>query len=338
MKFVQEISIKLWALDSMNAIRTIGMSVSDVRTCSHDVKLFELTPLGTENVPDFEPGSHVDIALPTGIVRSYSLVNGPDVRDRYRIAVKREPLGRGGSTWLHDHVALGTVLQVSQPRNAFPLDVSATHSVLIAGGIGITPILSMIQMLEALGRPWTLHFAAASSSSAPMLDEVLALGCASHVGTVRASIKDFPNAVKLDLDTIVREAPAQSHFYCCGPARMLEAFDAATVSTPTHRVHSERFLSDKTAASDHAFKVKLAISDREVLVSAGQTIVEALRTAGISVPTSCEQGVCGACETRVISGIPDHRDLVLTSDEQARNDIMMLCCSGSKSDLLVLDL
>jgi ferredoxin-NADP reductase len=246
------------------------------------------------------------------------------------IAVQKDRASRGGSKWVHDNLRPGDVLAINGPRNNFALDETAEHSLFIAGGIGITPILSMTERLSSLGRAWQLIYCARTRAGAAFVDRLK--------GNVRLNFDEEPGGKMLDIAVEVRAAPADAHLYCCGPLPMLSAFEAATAELPRERVHVEYFTAKDAPAVSGGFKVVLAKSGRELVVPAGKTILEALLEASIDVPYSCMEGVCGTCETKVLQGMPDHRDLVLNEAERAANKSMMICCSGAKSDRLVLDL
>jgi vanillate O-demethylase ferredoxin subunit len=232
---------------------------------------------------------------------------------------------------------VGERITISHPRNNFALQENAGHSVLIAGGIGITPLLSMIRRLEALGRSWELFYAARTRVAAAFLDDLKALG--PDVQTkLHLNFDQEPSARMIDIAAIVKQAHPDAHLYCCGPVAMLEAFEAATADWPASQVHVEYFKAREKPAVEEGFEVKLARSNRTIAVQAGQTILDALLEAGISANYACAEGVCGTCETRVIEGIPDHRDLFLSKQEQEANKTIMICCSGSKSSTLVLDI
>jgi vanillate O-demethylase ferredoxin subunit len=284
-------------------------------------------------VPRFTAGAHVDLHLPNGFVRQYSIANSEDERDRYVLGVKREAAGRGGSRMIHDELRVGTVLQVGAPRNNFQLIETAAHSVLIAGGIGVTPIVSMVARLRSLGRSWELHYAVRRQSEAAFLDELRAGGGAIHLHV------DEEQGGVLDVARLVGAASKEAHLYCCGPTGMLDAFTAAASARPAPSVHLEYFTASvPSPAVEGGFIVELARSKLQVSIPPGKTILEALRAHGVVVPSSCEQGICGSCETRVLEGKPDHRDLLLSDEEKAANEFMMICCSGSRSAVLVLDL
>jgi vanillate O-demethylase ferredoxin subunit len=304
---------------------------------AEDILGIELVPLERgASLPPFDAGAHVELHLPNGLVRSYSLVNAPGERHRYVVAVGRDRASRGGSRWLHDSLRVGTVLEVDAPRNQFALDEAAPASVLIAGGIGVTPLVAMAHRLAALGRPWTMHVAARSRAHAAFIDTLRALA-ASGAGTLHEHYDDEAGGV-LDVVAIIAALPADAHVYACGPQPMLAAFEAAAAALPPARVHREYFAAPEAPAAEGGFTVRLHRSGRDVPVVAGRTILEALREAGVDVLHSCCQGVCGTCEVAVIAGVPEHRDLVLSPAERAANDRIMICCSGSKTPVLELDL
>ena len=296
----------------------------------------ELVPaLPTQLLPPAEAGAHIDLHLGNGQVRSYSLTNAGE-RHRWCVAVHRDPASRGGSRWIHDALRPGAQMEVDGPRNHFRLDEQAPHSVLIAGGIGITPLLSMARRLTALRRPWALHYAARTRAQMAFADELRQL--AEQAGAVLDLRCDHEGDRPLDLAGIVAGLPAQAHVYACGPAGLLDAFETATAALPRDCVHLERFANTQAAATDGGFSVRLARSGRSVAVAAGQSILDALIAAGVEPLHSCREGVCGTCETRVLRGTPDHRDMVLSDAEKAAGDRMMVCCSGSKTPELELDL
>ena len=287
-------------------------------------------------LPAFTAGAHVDLYLPDGLVRSYSLANPQDERHRYVIAVQREPESRGGSRQLHQRLHAGDLVTIAPPRNNFPLAEDARHSILIAGGIGITPIWCMAQRLEALGRAFELYYCVRRRALAAFLDPVEAMA-ARRPGCVHVTF-DAEGDAMLDMAALAARAAPDAHLYCCGPLAMLDAFEAATAGHAPAFVHVEYFTAREVPATEGGFTVVLARSGARVEVPHGSTIIDALFKAGVDVPHSCLEGVCGTCETKVISGEPDHRDLVLTDAERAAGKTMMICCSGSKSDTLVLDL
>jgi Flavodoxin reductases (ferredoxin-NADPH reductases) family 1 len=291
-------------------------------------------------LPRAEAGAHVDLLLTDDLRRSYSLTEALDgTTPACTVAVHRDPNSRGGSAHVHEVLRVGQKLKLSRPKNNFPLDEGAAQSVLIAGGIGITPMLAMIRRLTALGRPWHLHYAARKRSAAAFLAEIDACLVASGgQGRVTTHFDDEAKGALIDIPGIVAGAGAGAHFYCCGPEPMLAAYEAATKGTDRARVHAEYFSAKEEAAREGGFEVVLARSGKTLQVEAGKTILDVLIANRVSVPFACTEGTCGTCETRVLEGRPDHRDMILTDEERARNDTMMVCCSGSKTARLVLDL
>jgi vanillate O-demethylase ferredoxin subunit len=318
----------------MSSEQAAPLRIHAISYGAEGVLMFDLRAPQRAKLPPFTPGAHIDVHMPEGMVRSYSLLNDAGERHRYVIGVHRSPTSRGGSAWLHGSARTGAMLQVGRPRNNFALREQAPHSVFIAGGIGITPLWSMVQRLQRLGRPWTLHYGCRSRASAALLEEVQQV---SQGGRVHLSFGD-EGAAQLDLAAIVRNAPAGAHFYCCGPAGMQDAFRAACTGVEPERVHLESFAPKEAAATAGGFTVRLARSGRSVAVVPGRTILETLEGCGLTVPFSCREGVCGACETRVLCGTPEHRDMVLSDAERAAGKTMMVCCSGSLGPELELDL
>jgi len=299
---------------------------------ARDINLYEFVGVDGRPLPDYSAGAHIDVHLANGLVRQYSLIDLSDDRTRYVIAVKREAGGRGGSKFLHDSARVGASLKISAPRNNFPLDEGAGHSVLIAGGIGVTPIFTMWKRLVAIGRPVEFIYSCRSRSDAIFLDRL------ESDATVTMSFDDENDGRFLDIATIVGRCPDDTHLYCCGPGPMLSAFEAATADWPAEQVHVEYFSARAEQAPAGGFVVELARSGMTIPVENGQTILEAIIAAGIDAPYSCEEGVCGACATAVIDGTPDHRDSVMTPAERQENKKIMICCSGSKTPHLVLDI
>ena len=285
----------------------------------------------------FTAGAHIDLHLPTGVVRSYSLTNPQDETQRYVIAVQRDRASRGGSTWVHDRLKIGDLITVAGPRNNFPLAEDAAHSLFVAGGIGITPLWCMIQRLQALGRPFELFYCVRTHKEAAFLEPLKAI--AERPGAkILFNFDGEPGGKLLDIKAVVDAAQPTAHLYCCGPLPMLNAFEEATKGLPPERVHLEYFTAKEAPAAAGGFTVVLAKTGKSFVIPPGKTILETLLDAGLPIPCSCLEGVCGTCETKVLEGTPDHRDVVLTDSERKANKTMMICCSGSKSDKLVLDL
>jgi tetrachlorobenzoquinone reductase len=317
--------------------RVVSVRVKRISYEAERINSYELVPLDGRELDPFTAGSHVDLHLPDKMIRSYSLLNDQRERHRYVIAVNRDAASRGGSSFLHDQLRVGDILTVSATKNNFPLREDADASVLIAGGIGITPLLSMIRRLEVLERRWDLFYAARTRGAAAFLDELGRLRPNVHLN-LHVDVDDERSGRMFDLASIVKEAPARAHLYCCGPAPMLEAFEAVAADRPRDCVHVEYFQAREAPALEGGFEVKLAKSNRTVAVKAGKTILDSLLEAGITPNYACSEGVCGTCETRVLEGMPDHRDQYLSEGERASDKTIMICCSGSKSRTLVLDL
>lgn len=304
-----------------------------------DVQGFELVDAEGRELPPFTAGAHVDIEIAPGLVRQYSLCNDPKRRDHYQIAVLREQNGRGGSTALIDRARTGQTLTVSEPRNHFALEPSARRTVLIAGGIGVTPILCMAERLAHTGAPFELHYAARSPERAALLERIRGSAFADRT---KVYFSEGPDAARLDLEAVLADPVPGAHLYVCGPARLIEAALATAKAKgwPSSRVHREFFAppEGEDQGPTEAFEVEIASSGQVFEVPADRTATQVLAEHGIEVATSCEQGVCGTCVTRVLEGVPDHRDFYLTAEEQAAGDQMTLCCSRAKTRRLVLDL
>jgi vanillate O-demethylase ferredoxin subunit len=319
------------AAESMRQVRLKRINFE-----AETVNSYELVAIEGDLIP-FTAGSHIDLHLSNGMIRSYSLVNDPSERHRYVIAVNKDAASRGGSRFIHDGLRVGDIITISHPRNNFALQENAGHSVLIAGGIGITPLFSMIHRLETLGRSWELYYAARMRCSAAFLDALNALRPGVQP-KLHLNFDHEPSGRMFDLTAIVKGAPPDAHLYCCGPVPMLQAFEMATTDRPADHVHVEYFKAREKPAAEGGFEVRLARSNRTIMVEPGKTILNALLDAGIEASYACTEGVCGTCETRLLEGIPDHRDLFLSKEEQAANKTMIICRSGSKSRTLVLDL
>ncbi|MEW5421964.1 oxidoreductase [Amorphus sp. 3PC139-8] len=296
-----------------------------------DILRIELVPANGQSFPPPTPGAHIDLHLPERRVRQYSLTLG-SCPARYVTGILKEKAGRGGSRHVHEVLRPGDIVQISKPRNAFALADGDRPVTLIAGGIGITPILAMADALSQSGRTWQLAYCARNRTAAAFLEELAAYG-----DPVRLRFDDEAGSPP-DLAEIVADAPEGTDFYCCGPTAMLDAFCEATAGLPEERVHIERFTAARPLVGDGGFLVTLARSGETLSVAADQTILDALLDAGVEVESSCCVGICGTCETKVLEGVPDHRDAILTEEERSSNATMMVCCSRSKSPELVLDL
>lgn len=311
------------------------MRVDAIHVVAETIRAVELVSADSSPLPDFDAGAHINLKLPGDLSRSYSLTNGPETRDRYCIAVNRDAASRGGSAYIVEKLAVGEVLPVDPPHNTFRLVEDAEMSVFFAGGIGITPILAMIRRLEALARPWKLFYATRNRASAAFVADLEALEAWSP-GRVHLHFDDEAGRV-MPLLRLASTVPKVAHVYCCGPGRMIEVFRASAGWRPEDNVHIEHFTGTK-AKPTTAFEVVLKRRGVQFHVPAGETIMQVLLDNGIPVAHSCREGVCGTCETVVLEGEPDHMDNILSRRERESNRVMMICCSGAKSDKLVLDI
>lgn len=303
-----------------------------------DISTFEFVNVDARPLPAFSAGSHIDVHLPNGLTRQYSLCNDPSEGHRYLIGVLRDAASRGGSQAMHEQVKEGDVLHISAPKNHFPLAHEATHSVLVAGGIGITPILCMAERLAVTGAPFEMHYCTRSPERTAFRERITASAFSPRV---HFHFDDGPESQKLRLDRLLTPMRPGVHLYVCGPKGfmdwLLEA--ARSAGWPPQRLHYEFFGAQVLKSEDDAsFEVKLASTGKVVVVPKDKTVVQALAAVGVEIATSCEQGVCGTCLTRVLEGEPDHKDTYLTPEEQMANDQFTPCCSRSNSPLLVLDL
>lgn len=282
-------------------------------------------------LPDWAPGSHIDVILPGELVRQYSLCGDRWDPFHYRIAVLREPASRGGSTYVHDALAVGDVLPIGGPRNNFAL-VPSAHYLFIAGGIGITPILPMLEQADLLGTDWSMLYGGRTRSSMAFADQL--------ADDTRVMVRPQDEYGLLDLDEALTATPADTTVYCCGPAPLLDAVSAAADRHRPGRLRIERFVAAELPAPARTcgFDVHLARTGTTVTVAPDQSVLEAINAAGVPMLSSCRQGICGTCEADVLDGVPDHRDSLLTDTERAENSCMFVCVSRSRSDTLVLDL
>lgn len=307
------------------------LTVTGKRKLTPDIWEFTLEPADGAALQPFEPGAHIGVETPSGAMRQYSLVNDGRAPDRYVIALKREPDSRGGSRSMVEETEVGGTLRADTPANSFPL-AEAPGYLLIAGGIGIAPILAMANRLDGAGKPFRLIYCARSAAESAYLDEMRARFGARlivhHDGGAPDAFYDFWDEFA---------EPADIRVYCCGPKALMEEIRAVSGHWPEGRVRFEDFRAvEAVRPDDSPFEVVLRRSGRTVAVPADLPILEALRGAGIAVPSSCESGVCGTCKTRLLAGEAEHRDKVLMPEERA--DFIMLCVSRARSGALTLDL
>lgn len=311
----------------------LTLVVSRAEAAADGIQLFEFRGPEGGSLPTWTPGAHLAVRVPSGAMRNYSLCNDPHERDRYVIAVKREAQGRGGSVGLIDGLAQGDRVTVQPPQNLFELVTTAPCYIFVAGGIGITPIMSMIRFLQASGdRPFHLYYLTRHAGAAAFLPDLAAFG---DQVTLHHDEGDLDRAFDL---WPVFETPSKAHVYCCGPRPLMDAVRDMTGHWPETAVHFEDFGSDlvRPRADDVPFTIQLGPDGPRLPVPVGTTILETVRAHGRVTPSSCESGTCGTCRTAFLAGEPDHRDLVLTEAE--RRNFIMICVSRAKTDLLVLNL
>ena len=316
----------------------LKVRVAAVRDEARGIRSFELVAMDGRPLPAFGAGAHVEVHIARGLVRPYSLCCDPHQRSHYRIAVKRAAPSHGGSVAMHERVRAGDELVISEPRNHFPLDARARHHVLVGAGIGITPLLAMAHELRRAARPFTLHYFAHSAQHAAFLPE---LAHPAFENKVQLHLELSREDLQRRLERALRMRAQDWHLHLCGPEGFMQsALGISNADWPAQAIHLERFHADARAlaGSREPFQVRLEQSGRVVPVSARQSIIEALERHGIEIMTSCREGVCGTCATRVVAGECDHRDSFLSRAERARGDCIMPCVSRSRGAELVLDL
>ncbi|RJG02620.1 PDR/VanB family oxidoreductase [Noviherbaspirillum sedimenti] len=311
--------------------------VERVELATPEVIAVDLVDASGATLPVWEPGAHIDLHLPSGTIRQYSLCGDPADRQRYRVGILRDANGRGGSIEAHETLAPGVAVQVSVPRNHFALKEASAY-LFVAGGIGVTPLLPMLRAVHAAGTPWQLVYGGRTRESMAFVEEL------AQYPAKRVSLLPQDSSGLIDLAGLVAHVAAGTALYSCGPGPMLNALEQVCMEAgKSAQLHIERFSAPTTQKQDgggeqRAFKVELAKSGLTLDVAAGQSLKATLVKAAIPVPFSCEEGYCGSCETRVIGGEPEHHDSVLTPEEREEGKFMMVCVGRCKSDLLVLDL
>ena len=301
------------------------------------ISSFELRDPDGGMLPPFTAGSHIDLHIPGDFVRQYSLCNDPSERHRYVIAALREENGRGGSRALHDNTRVGDILTIRGPRNHFAISSSAKRHLLLAGGIGVTPMMAMLAQFEATGAAYKLYYCTRSAQKTAFAEQLDPLVSAGKV----VLHHDGGDATRsLDLARLLETCEPGTHLYYCGPAAFMEAARRASAHWPSDAVHCEYFTPPGEATSpgtaNRPFKVKLARTGVTLDVPADKTIVDVLRASDVFIETSCENGICGTCLTRYVDGEPEHRDVVL--DASDRNEFVLVCCARSRTPVLTLDL
>jgi vanillate O-demethylase ferredoxin subunit len=321
-------------VDPRTVRTTLQARVVAVHREAEDILTFELAPVDGD-LPPFEAGAHVDVHLPGGILRQYSLCNDPAERHRYVIAVLRETAGRGGSAALHE-VKPGEVVTISAPRNHFPLAGREARShLLLAGGIGVTPMMAMLATLRERGADYHLHYCTRSPERTAFLDRLAPL---IEAGRVTLHHDGGDPARGLDLRALLATYEPGTHLYYCGPTGFMSAVKGATGAWPAHAVHFEYFAAPEAeeGRENAPFQIKIKATGQVLDVPAAQSIVDVLRANGFAIDTDCREGYCGTCITRYFEGEPEHRDTVLS--EKERKSYVMICCARAKASPLVLDL
>lgn len=324
----------------------MNLLVKQLRWEADDVVSLTLVdPFGQE-LPEWEPGAHLELHLPSGPIRHYSLYSEPGDRRHYSVAVLKEPESRGGSRIIHEELRVGTTLSVKEPRNNFRFTPTSRIE-FIVGGIGITPILPMVRRARELGLDWRLWYGGRSRATMAFLEEL------DEFEPERILLYPEDENGLIDLDTALSAPSGDASIYCCGPSRLLAAVETRCEGWPEKALHVERFAAPKpttTAAAASAadcdasdndeagdFEISASASGVTVRVAANGSVLDALESAGVSVPSSCREGICGSCEVKVLQGRADHRDLILSDDEKAATESMMICVSRARSNL-VLDI
>ncbi|WP_407655808.1 PDR/VanB family oxidoreductase [Azohydromonas lata] len=315
----------------------ITVEVKAKRNEAQDIVSLELADPSGKPLPPFSAGSHLDVKVPSGLVRQYSLCNDPAETNRYLIAVLRDPASRGGSVAVHDAINEGDTLTISAPKNHFALAHEARKSLLLAGGIGVTPILCMAERLAMMGANFEMHYAARTLERMAFVDRIRGSRFADRV---KFHFDNGAPVQKLDLAAVLGQPDTGTHLYVCGPKGFMDAVidTAKALGWHADNIHYEYFSTAVQSTVGAAFDVVLASSGKVIRVEDGVTVLDALRRHGVDLPVSCEQGVCGTCVTRVLEGTPDHRDVYFTDEERARNDQFTPCCSRACSTRLLLDL
>jgi len=318
----------------------LAVRVAEKRLAAEGICLIELESADGRPLPPYTAGAHIDLHLPGNVVRQYSLSAYRPVPERYQVAVLREPQSRGGSRAVHDLLYQGDCLNISFPRNLFPLASDEGCALLLAGGIGITPILCMAEFLAAHGRAFELHYCGRSQGRMAFLDR---LSEDDMEANVHIHVDEGPPEQRFDIGRLLQRHCGEGHLYVCGPIGFIDAVltEANAKGWTRDRIHFERFSNAeayRSEGSDSSFVVEIASTGECVSVASDESIIEALARHGVMIETSCEQGICGTCLTQVKAGVPEHRDIYLSEAERERNDQLLPCCSRSRTPKLVLDI
>lgn len=313
----------------------LNLRVKSINYEAVDINRYELVDVDGKDLPGFVAGSHIDVHVQGKYIRQYSLCNDPRETKRYEFAVLNVKGGRGGSAAIHEGIRVGDVIKVSEPRNNFKLSSDANRHLLIAGGIGITPLMSMLEDLSANSRSFELHYCCRSSDRAAFKERLNEL---DGNGQIHFHFDNGNLNESLSVSELLKQHPEGTHLYYCGPTGLMAAIAEACTGWPAGTVHCEHFVApvvDKPAI-EGTFQIKIASTGQTLPVPPELSIADVLKSAGIECETSCEAGLCGTCRTRYLEGEPDHGDYILDDDEHSQ--YLTVCCSRSKSEMLVLDL
>lgn len=316
----------------------INVTVAKKSEEAADIVSLELVPSVGSRLPEFSAGSHIDVHIKDGIIRQYSLCNSPDETHRYLLGVLKEPESKGGSIAIHNDINEGDKLTISKPRNSFHLIEDSPYSLLLGGGIGITPILCMAQRLYSLGQEFEMHYCTRSQDRTAFQE---AINSSPFAERVHLHQDDGPDEQLLDIPRLLSERPDNANLYVCGPKGFMDfVIETAEQTWPVDSIHREYFSADPKAGHDDdtSFKIKIASTGNTYIVPPDKNIIDILADNGIDVPMSCEQGICGTCMVRVIEGIPEHRDSYQTAAEMEENVQMTVCCSRAISEEITLGL
>jgi ferredoxin-NADP reductase len=307
----------------------IRARVQDKNWTSHRVVVLRVSAVDRGPLPSWEPGAHVDFVLPNGLIRQYSLCGNPEDRSHWRFGILREENSRGGSAYIHSELKKHDVLRLKGPRNTFPL-IPVGRYCFIAGGIGITPILPMVRTAHSIGSQWKLIYGGRTRASMAFTSELRAFRS-------RVILRPQDEYGLLDLDEIMRGIEPNDAVYCCGPESLIKAVEARFKTRPDCTLRVERFSNSNVPRHGTSFLVRLCRSGKTLEVGPSESVLEAMESVGLRPSFSCREGVCGTCETVVLAGRPDHRDVVLSEAEKAHGRTMMICVSRSLDPLLELD-
>lgn len=317
-------------------MKTFKLRVCRTTNLTAAIREFDLVPVDPSQAICIEAGAHIVLHLPNGTSRRYSLTNGPAETDAYRIAVLKEENSRGASRYMHTKISEGSLIHSSGPFNHLPVDLAAGRNLLIAGGIGITPVISIARHLHVHGMQFKMHYCAKSRASAAFVED---LEGSPFRDSVTFHFSDDPAMPRLDIQALIDAQPDDTHVYFCGPERLMQAIKTGASQWEADRLHSENFSgSSINAGTAKQFEVVIASTGKVITVPAARSLLDVLWDHGFRIDYVCKEGICGSCLVDVLEGIPEHRDDFQTATEKERNEMIATCCSRSLSDRLVLDI